>query len=222
MTGSDSLDSFVDKWRARWPEWVALLVFVPAAQRPAAAAWFSLLQELRDAAWSGSDPAPGLAKLAWWQEELRGWAKGARRHPLGEALAPLQAPWDALGGALSVLPATRAPGSGDDDTAALEAFAGSLLACEAALFGGTDPQPSQIAGATAGLRAERALSQGDREAAAGLRRLLDASTAAPTRPRRLQQVVVRERLRLLAAGAAPSRRTPLRLLFAAWRAARGG
>lgn len=222
MTDSASLDSFIDKWRTRWPEWDALLAFVPAAQRPLAAAWFSLLQELRDAAWSGSDPVPGLAKLAWWQEELRGWTKGARRHPLGEALQPLQAPWDALGGALSALPATRAPGSEDDNTAALEAFAGSLLACETALFGGVDPQPVQIAGVAAGLRAERALSQGDREAAVRLQRLPDAPAAAPTRPRRLQQTAVRERLRLLAAGAAPSRRAPLRLLFAAWRAARGG
>src|SRR5690606_20699556 len=59
---------FIDKWRARWPEWEIASVFVPEAQRPLAEAWFSLLQELTDAAWGGADPTPGLAKLAWWQE----------------------------------------------------------------------------------------------------------------------------------------------------------
>ena len=103
MSDSASLDSFVDKWRQRWPEWGLASVFVPAAQRGRLSAWLALLQELREAAWGGGDPTPGLAKLAWWQEELRGWEKGARRHPLGAVLQPRQAPWRALGLALPVM-----------------------------------------------------------------------------------------------------------------------
>ena len=73
----DGASSFVEKWRARWPEWEFGMVFVPVAQRPLAEAWLSLLNELAEAAWGGDDPTPGLAKLAWWQEELGGWSKGA-------------------------------------------------------------------------------------------------------------------------------------------------
>src|SRR3546814_2770338 len=76
-------DEFTAKWRTRWPEWSIGVVFLPGAQRETAFAWFALVQELTDAAWSGADATPGLAKLAWWNEELQGWAKGARRHPLG-------------------------------------------------------------------------------------------------------------------------------------------
>ncbi|MGJ4731041.1 squalene/phytoene synthase family protein, partial [Luteimonas sp. SDU101] len=107
MNDPDSLDSFLGKWRARWPEWELLSVFVPAPQRGTVAAWYALLDELGDAAWAGTDPTPGLAKLAWWQEELLGWQRGARRHPLGQALQRLAAPWDTLGRALASLPQTR-------------------------------------------------------------------------------------------------------------------
>src|SRR3546814_12137811 len=89
-------DEFTAKWRTRWPEWSIGMVFLPDAQRETAFAWFALVQELTDAAWSGADATPGLAKLAWWNEELQGWAKGARRHPLGAVLKPLSAPWTPL------------------------------------------------------------------------------------------------------------------------------
>lgn len=219
MTGSGSLESFLEKWRARWPEWGVAMAFIPREQRSLVAAWSCLLQELSDAAWGGGDPTPGLAKLAWWQEELRGWARGARRHPLGEALQRQQAPWEALGRALAVLPKTRAPGSAGEDDEALGAFATQLLACEAVLFGGREPDARAAVDVVAGLRAERALVQGDRGIAAGLRHALRPS--APSRPRRLQQVVVRERLRLMEAGDARGRVAALRLVFAGWRAARG-
>ena len=62
----ESLDSFLDKWRTRWPEWAVAQAFVPPAQRDIALAWAALQQELTDAAWGGSDPRPGEAKLAWW------------------------------------------------------------------------------------------------------------------------------------------------------------
>src|SRR3546814_645464 len=93
-------DEFTAKWRTRWPEWSIGMVFLPDAQRETAFAWFALVQELTDAAWSGADATPGLAKLAWWNEELQGWAKGARRHPLGAVLQPLSAPWTPLAASL--------------------------------------------------------------------------------------------------------------------------
>ena len=224
MSESASLDSFVDKWRQRWPEWGLASVFVPAAQRERLSAWWALLQELRDAAWAGSDPTPGLAKLAWWQEELRGWAKGARRHPLGEALQKVDAPWDALGRSLATLPGTRAPADAHGDQSLLRTFASGVVGCESALFAGGEPQPVDVDGVVEALRVERALAQGDLDGAARQLPALQATTGRSlTRPRRLQQAIVRERARLAARGGdagGPARVSALRLLFAAWRAAR--
>ena len=106
-------DDLLDKWRGRWPEWRIAQVFVPEAQRATAEVWFALLQEWTDAAWTGADPTPGFAKLAWWQEELRGWARGLRRHPLGRDLHRRPVPWDALADALPALQAARDPLAAD-------------------------------------------------------------------------------------------------------------
>ncbi|MDH5834150.1 phytoene/squalene synthase family protein [Luteimonas kalidii] len=221
MTAPGSLDGFIDKWRARWPEWGIAEAFIARDQRPRAAAWFALLQELRDAAWAGSEPAPGLAKLAWWQEELRGWARGARRHPLGEALQRLDADWEALGRALAALPATRDPDDLRADHGALRTWVGAVLACEADLFGGVEPPPGTVDACVGAHRVERALARGDLDAA--LRQQADLGHAAAlSRPRRLHQAVLRERLRLTTAEDAGLRRVPpLRMLWAGWRAARG-
>lgn len=224
MSESASLDSFVDKWRQRWPEWGLASVFVPAAQRTRLAAWFALLQELREAAWAGSDPTPGLAKLAWWQEELRGWGRGARRHPLGEALQKLDADWDRFGRALAALPATRMPDVAREDQAALRTFASGVLACESDLFGGGEPAPADLDRVVDALRAERALVQGDPAAGARLLSSLEAARGGSlTRPRRLQTAIVRERMRGAAQDAAgpPRPASAWRLLWSAWRAARG-
>ncbi|HRN61467.1 MAG TPA: hypothetical protein PK743_05200 [Luteimonas sp.] len=225
MTDQASFESFVDKWRQHWPEWGLLSVFVPSAQRARLAAWMSLLQELREAAWGGRDPTPGLAKLAWWQEELLGWARGARRHPLGDALHRLDVRWDLLGRALAVLPATRAPETPDADESALRTFAAAVLACEADLFDGGEPGQEDVIASVHFLRAERALVQGDDvelRASRMLQSLENARGASLTRPRRLQHAIVRERLRLLAARGGAGRSSPLKLLLAGWRAARGG
>lgn len=97
-------DSFIDKWLARWPEWAVAQVFVPQARRRALLAWAALQQELTDAAWGGQDPRPGEAKLGWWQEELQGWSRGLRRHPLGAVLQGQGGDWLVLA---NVLPALR-------------------------------------------------------------------------------------------------------------------
>lgn len=97
-------DSFIDKWLARWPEWAVAQVFVPQAQRRTLLAWAALQQELCDAAWGGADARPGEAKLGWWQEELSGWSRGLRRHPLGALLQAQPGDWLTLA---HVLPALR-------------------------------------------------------------------------------------------------------------------
>ncbi|MCE7032817.1 phytoene/squalene synthase family protein [Lysobacter sp. GX 14042] len=131
-----ALQAFLDKWRARWPEWPIAEVFVPAAERPRALAWAALVQELGDAAWGGADPRPGLAKLGWWQEELRGWERGVRRHPLGLSLLRTGAPWGVLAAALDSLPGTRErPGDAAEAFDQLAPFARAAAAVEGALFG---------------------------------------------------------------------------------------
>lgn len=131
----DGLGHFLDKWRARWPEWAIAEVFVPPAQRQSALAWAALQQELGDAAWGGSDPRPGEAKLAWWREELLGWGRGARRHPLGEVLQRQPAPWAALAAALPTLAASRErPRDADEAFAQLQRFAATAAEVDLALF----------------------------------------------------------------------------------------
>ncbi|GAA3930859.1 phytoene synthase [Luteimonas lutimaris] len=217
---SGNADEFIAKWQARWPEWGIATAFVPAAQRDTAFAWFALLQELTDAAWGGADPTPGLAKLAWWNEELRGWAKGGRRHPLGEVLQARPAPWDALAAALLPLQASRElPPSADPAQAGLDAIALAVAGCEEALFG-TGADAGANADAIAfDLLAERRLTWSDAGEAGRLPGVVPAPGTG-TRPRRLQSAFIRERLRRASAGqdlAAP----PLRSLWLAWRAARG-
>lgn len=212
MTTSPAAASFVDKWRARWPEWSLAMVFVPAAQRDLVVAWFALLQELTDAAWNSGDPAPGLAKLAWWQEELQGWAKGAWRHPLGAALHGRSAPWSALARALTALQAGRLHPGASMQTAP-DAFAQAVADCEAALFESDDAQGA-AAPVAASLAAEHALAHPQTAAAAPI---AWPALRAATRPRRMHAALQSARLR--GAGSAPS---PWRALFAAWRAARDG
>src|SRR3546814_468826 len=127
-------DEFTAKWRTRWPEWSIGVVFLPDAQRETAFAWFALVQELTDAAWSGADATPGQAKLAWWNEELQGWAKGARRHPLGAVLQPLSAPWTPLAASLLSLQASRErPPDTDPEAAGVTLFSRAAADCERAL-----------------------------------------------------------------------------------------
>lgn len=148
-------DAFVDKWRARWPEWRIAEAFVPAAQRARALAWAALRQELTDAAWAHRETRPGDAKLAWWAEELHGWTRGARRHPLGAVLQKIDAPWATLAAALPTLPATRErPRDRDEAWQTLRACADAVSAIDAALFGRSPSLPDAV---IAQLLATRAL-----------------------------------------------------------------
>jgi len=221
---SAGADEFVAKWQARWPEWGIGAAFVPAAQRDIAFAWFALLQELTDAAWSGADATPGLAKLAWWNEELQGWAKGARRHPLGEWLQSQPAPWTALAAGLLPLQASRERSPATDPAqTGLDGFARAVVECEQAMFG------SSVEAGWAGttpvvfdLLAERQLRDGEAGQAARLLGAVIPANPATTRPRRLHSAFLKQRLRSMAAGAPGRPPAPWRSLWHAWRAARAG
>lgn len=211
----EGLQAFTRKWRERWPEWALAEVFVPVPQRETAVAWFALLQEFSDAAWGGADPAPGLAKLAWWQEELRGWAKGARRHPLGEVLQARSSRWQTLADAMGLLRHRDLPADAASAIQALAPFNAAAAQVEADLFGG--PVGDTAAGLA--LLVPAVTGQGDADNAAGLLQANDASHAAP-RAVRLLRHVLRQRLQQAAEGAAGRSPSRWRTLWALWRAAR--
>lgn len=233
LADADALDSFIGKWRARWPEWSVAEVFVPPTQRTVALAWASLQQELADAAWGGSEARPGEAKLLWWQEELQGWALGRRRHPLGSLLQRMPAPWAALAAALPALRDSR-----DRPRDALEAFsqllplATAAAAIEQALFAGAQADAAiarlvsatwlqaRLArdGAAVPLTALARVGAGDAAASWRDELLRDWPTARhASRPRRLWAAIARARL---AQGSADRPLAAWVALWAAWRAAR--
>jgi hypothetical protein len=238
----DDLRSFVDKWRARWPEWRVGEAFLPARRRAAAMAWFCLRQELGDAAWSGADVRPGEAKLGWWADELQGWRGGARRHPLGRVLQPLPAPWDALARALPALAAARERAADFGEARALLAPFATVAAGISTVLDGEGTDPVAAASAIAdGMLAQRLLA-GDRNAVplqalarvgagAGEAALRSASAAMLLQDwpdgtglacaERLQLAFAGARLRECAGGADPGvAPAPWRVLFRAWRVAR--
>ncbi|WP_372013077.1 isoprenoid biosynthesis enzyme family protein [Pseudoxanthomonas sp. 10H] len=240
MTAPTALDSFLDKWRARWPEWAVAEVFVPEADRARALAWFALLQEFDDILNIAGDPLPADAKLGWWATELRDWAGHRSRHPLGRLLEPVAAPWTRLADALPALTAARArPVDAAAAFASLSGFAHAAAEVEAAVLGGAVPAAEALAAqvlatrlAEAGLAAVPQSRQPAGEVTAAQEQaqrawaaeLLDAWPARTpgARPRRLWSALARHRLERFAAGSlADVARRPLRLLWRSWRAARG-
>lgn len=222
MSDPEELRHFFDKWRARWPGWPVAEAFIPEAQREVAMAWLALRSELADAAWSGSDPTPGAAKLGWWAEELFGWAQGARRHPLGMVLQKRPAPWEALASGIPALRSSRVQ-SGELAPAVkeLEPFAEGLTRVSSALF---EARPMASSWTTAiVLLGERALRQPPSGTpgelgARGL--LLQPRYDGSSRPERIHAALVRARLQRLVAGKSPEPGR-WRALLTAWRAARG-
>lgn len=235
----DALEDFTGKWRARWPEWSVAEVFVPRTQRGTALAWASLQQELTDAAWGGSDAAPGEAKLGWWAEELQGWGQGRRRHPLGLALQRQPAPWKALAVMLPSLRDSRErPGDRNEAFEMLTPLAEAIGAIDLALFGPV-PGPSAeaaVAPILSSLLEARLVLQGDAAvplsvvartlarpgegAAAEWSRELLAQWPArggSTVPRRLWTALAHTRLQR---GDAARPLSPWTALLAAWRGAR--
>lgn len=234
----EALESFIGKWRARWPEWTVAEVFVPPAQRPVALAWAALQQELTDAAWGGGDARPGEAKLAWWAEELAGWGRGMRRHPLGLVLQARSAPWPTLAAALPTLAASRErPRDPEEAASALAPFARALTMIDDALFepSGREPapDPGTVAAVMACLQQVRFQQAGDAHVPLSWRVGGEGGDggrerwahhlrahwppARGTRPRRLWTALARERM---AGGDAAMPVPTWRVLWEAWRAAR--
>lgn len=241
MSDSTALDSFLDKWRARWPEWQVAEVFVPPPRRRMAVAWFALLQEFEDAMNIAGDPLPADAKLSWWGEELRDWARQRSRHPLGRVLEPHSAPWAVLAEALPQLIAARErPAETAEAFAGLQGFGEAVAAVETVLFAA--PAPATLVQAVAAQTlAMRLAEAGSAALPLRERRLADAGDAPaqlrqwaevllrrwPDRPggreRRILSALARGRLRGFARTGAPAPvPAPAVLLFTAWRAARGG
>ncbi|HST45932.1 MAG TPA: hypothetical protein VLK29_12005 [Luteimonas sp.] len=220
MDAADDTPSFEQKWHDRWPEWALGMVFVPVAQRARTAAWFALLQELAHAALGGADPTPGLAKLAWWQEELTGWSKGARRHPLGAVLQPLAAPWLTLAHALPGLQAhRRRPGESAAAGAGARTFADAVLRCEGILFDAATGDPGAVDALRDALAREWAMLYPDAVVAtdpphAGNTR---PPTGVLSRPRAIHDALVAGRR-----DGDGQRSGPVRALLAAWQGARRG
>ena len=228
MSDRDALLGFLDKWRAQWPEWASAEAFVPAAQRECAQAWFALRDELTEAAWGGEDPRPGDAKLGWWAEELDGWSRGARRHPLGLVLQRVPAPWDSLAACLPALRASRERPAGLDAAVfALEPYAEALAGIAQHLFEADAPAPAR--NVVVSLLAERVLRHpdgatplGDLDLRGWALGLLQRwpPPGGGTRPGRIHAAIVRGRLQRYVDRKAP----PLgrvAALLTAWRAARG-
>jgi len=230
--------AFVDKHRARWPEWEIAAVYLPPAQRAPVAAWLALLQELGDAAWGGEDPTPGQAKLAWWQEELQGWAAGRRRHPLGQVLVRDAIPWAALAAGLPSLAGSRErPADSTGAIATPGPFVVAAAGVEAALLG-VEAAAASSGDLASAMLSERLLHHRAQAVPLQLQAQFGATAAAAwasallaswprgtpvARARRLQAMLQRARLRQLASGAA----TPVPLsrwatLWRGWRAARAG
>ena len=235
MTDSTALDSFLDKWRMRWPEWRVAEVFVPASQRQLAVAWFALLQEFTDAMNIAGDPLPADAKLAWWGEELRDWGRQRSRHPLGRVLEPHRAPWFELAEALPRLIRLRERPS--SEAAAFQAampLASAIADVERALFAPSEPgqwtealaaqwlaarlEGAGAAAAPVHTGTDTAISE--LEWANLILRRWPSHPAGPL-PRRLSSALARAQLqRFRASGEPVATLSPPRALWLGWRAAR--
>lgn len=231
---------FIAKWRGCWPEWSVAEAFVPEPQRMAAAAWFALRHELTEAAWGFEDPRPGEAKLEWWMEELRGWTRGLRRHPLGTMLQKQPVPWILLADAIPSLRASREPSSDPDHAVGrLAAFAQAVIGTALPLFADpaqSPPLPPPPKSVVHGLLAEQLLRQGEAAVPGSIRA---AGGADPVRgwagwllqrwppphdgsvPGRLHALLVRERLQACADARSPSTWSRWTLPLRCRRVARG-
>jgi len=242
MNAPTALDSFLDKWRDRWPEWSVAEAFVAEAERDRTVAWFSLLQEFDDILNIAGDPTPADAKLGWWASELRDWSTHRSRHPLGRLLEPVPAPWAQLADALLALVAAREPQiDADAALASLSIYAEAVCDVEAVLLGGARPESAALAAQVLAARLAEAgplavphafaANTADDEASRECTRQEWAREllgrwpvgAGGSRARRIYARLARHRLEQLAAGrtSQPGRRL-MGDLWRAWRAASGG
>jgi phytoene/squalene synthetase len=138
MSGDDAAAHFVGKWLQREPEMEFALLFCPPAQRPRFQAWGALLHELREARFELRDPGVAETKQAWWSDELRLFAEGRPRHPLGAAFAGVAAPWPVLARTLAMPDPVMRPADAAEALTGLRPLAGAVASVEAALFDARD------------------------------------------------------------------------------------
>ena len=225
---SSALDSFLDKWRERWPEWAFVERFVDEADRERSVAWFALLQEFDDMLNASGDTTPQDAKLAWWGEELRSWDAQRSRHPLGRVLEPVRAPWPQLADALpGLIDARDRPADAAQARKALAQYAAAVAAVEAAMFN-SKPSPAAAEAVVTQMLALRVQEQAaalpqsfsnemdwDKALQAGW-----PSRVAGPRPRRVYAVLARGRQQARIRGG-EYQPSPAGLLWRSWWAARG-
>ncbi len=134
---TSAVTAFIAKWRRREPEMAYAEVFCARCMRAQFVLWGALLFELREAAFELSDARLIEAKSSWWADELLRSAQGAPRHPLTQALAAPQLPWNALArGMLAMAHADASrPVDRDAALAAVAPFAEGIAMVESALFG---------------------------------------------------------------------------------------
>jgi hypothetical protein len=139
--------AYISKSRAREPEMTYAEVFCPRPQRTRFALWGALLFELREAAFELSDARPTEIKSAWWADELLRSAQDAPRHPLMQALAAPQLPWNALARGLLAVTQVEAQRPSDRDAAlaAVTPLADGIAAVEAMLFDAKETQSASRA-----------------------------------------------------------------------------
>ena len=148
MSDSESLRSFTGKWQALWPEQAVLPIFLPASQRPQAAAWSALFCELQECVFAIEQEAVRGPKSLWWADELQRMSDGHARHPLTVSLQQCAAPFAAIAGSVLEL-ATQVPlraGSGVQLMQQLQPYSEAVAACESSLFGGSADTDAAVVG----------------------------------------------------------------------------
>ena len=210
MTTPTALDSFIDKWRSRWPEWSVAEVFMAPDRRERSLAWFALLQEFEDILNVAGDPLP--APWALLADALPSLVAARERPRDGDAaLAALTA----YTGAVAEVEAVVLGGS----RAAPAALAAQVLAGRLAAAG-TVALPLVLEPGSAA--APEAAAAASRAWAGQLLARWPARSGA-SRARRMYARCARHRLQQLAAGRTPQPgRQPLGQLWRVWRAASGG
>ena len=147
MAVPEQVAAYVAKSRIREPEMAFAEVFCPRPLRIRFALWGALLFELREAAFELSDARPTEVKSAWWADELLRSAQNTPRHPLMQALAAPQLPWNALArGLLAVTQIeVQRPSDRDAALAAVAPLAGGIATVEAMLFDAKQTQAASRA-----------------------------------------------------------------------------
>ena len=153
----------------RWPEWHVAEVFVPRrAARTGASAWFALRQELTDAAWGGSDPRPGEAKLGVVGRGTAGLGAGAPPASAGHRAATVAGAVDVAGrvpAGVACQSRTRRADRRRMRSARWSRLPKASPALPSTLFGGNDTRAGDERGHRAACRAAAAAGRRGRAAA---------------------------------------------------------